>query len=99
MTTNSAGSAGSKSPFRLHPKLWIGAAMLFAFPVLGEVMSPEVKWGAEDFAAMALLLTALCAAIETGLHFMDTPRWRIAGIMVAVLLFLTVWAHLAVGIF
>lgn len=99
MTTNSAGTTGSKSPFRFHPKLWIGAAMLFAFPALGEVMSAEVKWGAEDFVAMALLLAALCMAIEAGLHFLDTPRWRIAGVMVAVLLFLTIWAHLAVGIF
>ena len=30
---------------------------------------------------------------------LDAPRWRIGGIMLAVLLFLTVWAHLAVGLF
>jgi hypothetical protein len=48
---------------------------------------------------MALLVAALCMAIEAGLHFLDTPRWRIAGILVAVLLFLTIWVHLAVGIF
>jgi hypothetical protein len=95
MTTTAAPDAA----FRFHPKLWICAVMLFAFPALGTVMSPEVKWGAEDFAAMALLLTLLCGAIEAALYFLDTPRWRIAGILLALLLFLTVWAHLAVGIF
>ncbi|MCZ8369365.1 MAG: hypothetical protein O9293_05260 [Porphyrobacter sp.] len=99
MTTTTTDTAGDKPAFRFHPKLWICAAMLFAFPALGTVMSPEVKWGAEDFAAMALLLALLCGAIEAALHFLDTPRWRIAGILLALLLFLTVWAHLAVGIF
>ena len=99
MTTTTTDTAADKPSFRFHPKLWIGAAMLFAFPALGTVMSPEVKWGAEDFAAMALLLALLCGAIEAALHFLDTPRWRIAGILLALLLFLTVWAHLAVGIF
>jgi len=94
MTTTTA----PKPRFRLHRSLWIGAAMLFAFPALGTLMG-RVDWGAEDFAAMALLLALLCGAIEAAVHFLDAPRWRIGGIMLAVLLFLTVWAHLAVGIF
>lgn len=92
-------STASESAFRFHPRLWIGAAMLFAFPALGTVMSDEVRWGPEDFAAMGLMLALLCGAIEAALHWLDTPKWRIGGIMLAVLLFLTVWAHLAVGIF
>ena len=103
MTTDSPqdypASPAPPARFRFHPSLWLGAAMLFAFPVLGMAMSDEVNWGAEDFAAMALLLGLLCGAIETALHFLDSPRWRIAGIGLAVLLFLTVWAHLAVGLF
>jgi hypothetical protein len=87
-----------KSPFRFHPKLWIGAAMLLAFPALGTLMSDEVNWGLEDFAAMTLLLALLCGGIEAALHWLDAPRWRIGAIMLAVLLCLTVWAHLAVGI-
>lgn len=103
MTTTNPGSnpgaAPSRTRFHFHPSLWIGTAMLFAFPLLGMVMSREVKWGLEDFGAMALLLALLCGAIEAAIHFLDAPRWRIGGIMLAVLLFLTVWAHLAVGIF
>jgi hypothetical protein len=92
-------TATPETAFRFHPRLWIGAAMLFAFPALGTVMSDEVNWGAEDFAAMGLLLALLCGAIEVALHRFDAPRWRIGGIMLAVLMFLTIWAHLAVGIF
>ncbi|MBU7578890.1 MAG: hypothetical protein KAF27_00230 [Porphyrobacter sp.] len=99
MTTTTPEGTAQRNAFRLHPKLWIGAAMLLAFPALGTMMSPEVNWGTEDFAAMALLLAVLCGAIEAALHFLDAPRWRIAGIGLAVLMFLTVWAHLAVGIF
>lgn len=99
MTTTNPAAPAPKSGFRFHPNLWIGAAMLLAFPALGTVMSEEVNWGAEDFAAMALLLGLLCGAIEAALHWLDAPRWRIGGVMLAVLIFLTVWAHLAVGLF
>ncbi len=94
MTTSTAPD----TTFRFHPRLWIGAAMLFAFPALGTVMNDEMRWGPEDFAAMGLMLALLCGAIEAALHWLDTPKWRIGGIMLAVLLFLTVWVHLAVGI-
>ena len=95
MTTSTAPEAA----FRFHPKLWICAAMLFAFPALGMVMSDDVKWGLEDFAAMAMMLAVLCGAIEAALHWLDTPKWRIGAILFALLMFLTVWAHFAVGIF
>lgn len=94
MTTTTA----PKSRFRLHRNLWTGAAMLMAFPGLATVMG-RIDWGAQDFAAMALLLALLCAVIEAAVHFLDAPRWRIGGVMLAVLMCLTVWMHLAVGIF
>ena len=98
MTTTTNPDAGArKTGFRFHRNLWIGAAMLLAFPALGTAMG-RVQWGLEDFAIMAALLVAVCAAIEAALHFLDAPRWRIGGIMLAVLLFLTVWAHFAVGL-
>lgn len=100
--SNSGTDTGTDAPrprFRFHSTLWIAAAMLFAFPALGNLMSPEVDWDAQDFAAMALLLGLLCGAIEAAIHFLDAPHWRIGGMMLAVLLVLTAWAHLAVGIF
>jgi hypothetical protein len=102
MTTSNTGTntrtGAPRAGFRFHRNLWIGAAMLLAFPALATVMG-RIDWGAQDFAAMALLLALLCGALEAAIHFLDAPRWRIGGIGLAVLLFLTVWAHLAVGIF
>lgn len=92
-------STAPQSAFRFHAGLWISAAMLFAFPALGMVMSDEVAWGPEDFVAMGVMLALLCGAIEAALHWFSALHWRIGGIVLAVLLFLTVWAHLAVGIF
>lgn len=95
MTTTAAPQSG----FRLHPTLWLCAAMLIAFPALGTLMSDEVNWGAEDFAVFGLMLAALCAGLEAAWHFLASPRWRIGAALLGVLMFLTLWAHLAVDLF
>ncbi|RNJ63106.1 MAG: hypothetical protein EDM03_01325 [Porphyrobacter sp. IPPAS B-1204] len=95
MTTTTA----PKSTFRFHPTLWLCAAMLMAFPALGTFMSDEVNWGAEDFAVFALMLAALCAGLEAAWHFLASPRWRIGAALLGLLMFLTLWAHLAVDLF
>ncbi len=95
MTTTTA----PRSPFRFHPTLWVCAAMLLAFPALGTLMSDEVNWGAEDFAVFTLMLAALCGGVEAAWYWLDSPRWRIGGALMGVLMFLTLWAHLAVGLF
>lgn len=92
-------TANSGRSFRFHHSLWIGAAMLLAFPVLGMVVSSEVDWGIEDFAAFALMLALLCAGLEAGANWFTAPRWRIGGALLAVLLVLTGWEHLAVDLF
>ncbi|NJO14128.1 MAG: hypothetical protein HC870_03110, partial [Rhizobiales bacterium] len=58
-----------------------------------------VDWGLEDFAAMALMLAGLCTGIEAAFNWLKAPRWRIGAVMLGALLFLTVWVHLAVGLF
>lgn len=95
MTTTTA----PKSAFRFHPSLWLCAAMLLAFPALGTLMSDEVNWGAEDFAVFALMLAALCTGLEAAWHFLASPRWRIGAGLLGLLMFLTLWAHLAVDLF
>lgn len=91
-------STTAARPFRFHPKMWLCAALLMAFPALGTAMG-QANWGLEDFAAMALLLAVLCGVIEVAINRLDAPRWRIGAVLLAVLMFLTVWAHLAVGLF
>lgn len=92
-------TAEPEPAFRFHPRLWIGAAMLLAFPVLGMVMSDEVDWGLKDFATFAAMLALLCVGLEAAANWLTAPRWRIGAAVLVVLLFLTVWAHLAVGLF
>lgn len=89
----------TRSPFRFHPSVWICAAMLLAFPALGTLVSDEVNWGAGDFAVFTLMLTALCGGVEVAWYLLDSPRWRIGAALFGVLMFLTLWAHLAVGLF
>ena len=102
-TINPRSTAGAspgepRSAFRFHPKLWLASAVLLALPALGMQVSREINWGVEDFAVFAVMLAGLCAAIEAALNWLTAPRWRIGAVMLGVLLFLTVWVHLAVGL-
>ena len=83
---------------RFHPSLWLAAAGLLLLPAAAMLVT-EVNWGPEDFLAMSLMLTVLCLAVEAALRWLGTPMRRLAAVAVAVLVFLLVWAELAVGIF
>lgn len=79
--------------------LWLGAASLLLVPAAAMLMTTEMSWGPEDFAAFGLMLAAFCLAIEAAWHWFDTPLRRFAAALIAVFVFLAVWAELAVGIF
>lgn len=98
-TTSTTGATGTRSTFRFHPRLWIAAALLFALPAAAMKVTTQVNWGTEDFAVFAVMLVVLCGAIEAALNWFTALRWRISAMTLAVLLFLTLWAHLAVGLF
>lgn len=90
----------SHSPARrLHAPLWLAAAALLIAPFAAMQMTHEVAWDAADFAAFALLLTGLCLSVEAALTLLASPLLRFAGVVVAVIVFASVWAELAVGIF
>lgn len=100
MNTTTTGTRPSdKPPFRFHPKLWIAAALLLALPAAAMLVTREVNWGLEDFAAMGLMLLVLCAALEGAMNWLTALRWRVGAMTLALLAFLTLWAHLAVGLF
>lgn len=94
-----ARPAGRNSTFRFHPRLWIAAAVMLALPAVGMQVTHKIDWGIEDFAVFALMLVALCLAIEAAHNWLTALRWRISAMTFAGLLFLTMWAHLAVGLF
>lgn len=94
----STTTATPRSPFRFHPRLWAAAALLLALPAAAMLATDEVDWGAEDFAAFALLLAVGCAVLELAMNRLNALRWRIGAATLAVLLLLTLWAHLAVDL-
>lgn len=77
---------------------WLAAAALLAAPAIEMLFTREVNWGAEDFAAFALMIGASGLAIELGLRAVRRPLHRAALIAAVALAFLLVWAELAVGI-
>jgi hypothetical protein len=103
MTSTASGTDSRKpaalSAFRFHPRLWIAAALVLALPAVGMQVTREINWGLEDFAAFALMLAGLCLAIEAAMNWLTALRWRVGAMTLAALIFLTVWAHLAVNLF
>jgi hypothetical protein len=91
-------TAPPKPNFRFHPQIWAAAAALLLVPAAAMMLTTEVKWGAEDFAAFGLMLAVLCLCLEAAWHWLAGPWWRLSAVMLSVLVFLTVWAHLAVNL-
>jgi hypothetical protein len=102
MTSTASGTGARKSAaqsaFRFHPKLWIAGALLLVLPAVGMQVTHEINWGLEDFAVFALMLAGLCLAIEAAMNWLTALRWRVGAMTLAVLMFLTVWVHLAVDL-
>lgn len=87
-----------KPAFRFHPLLWCAAAALLLVPAAAMMLTAEVNWGAEDFAAMGVMLAVLCLSVEAAWHWLAALSWRLIAVMLSILIFLTVWAHLAVNL-
>ncbi|MGB3808344.1 MAG: hypothetical protein WA936_14170 [Erythrobacter sp.] len=95
-------SAIEHRPDRLQ-QIRLGFALLaiaiLAAPMIAMQFTREVAWGPGDFIVVAGLLAALFAGIELALRAARNRAGRIAGIVLSLAVFLTVWAELAVGIF
>jgi hypothetical protein len=87
----------ARSPWR--QAMWGGAALLLALPAVAMLFTGEVRWGPEDFLAMAAMLLVACSASELAAHLIARPGWRVAAFLAVAVVFLLVWAELAVGIF
>lgn len=85
---------------RLTPRLiaWTAAAALLVVPAIAMLFTREVNWGAEDFAALALMLGLGGLAVELAVRSVRRPVHRAMLLVAIALAFLLVWAELAVGI-
>lgn len=97
MDRNMNGTSGTRGVWRVM--LWGGIAIVLSLPALAMALGAEgVDWSASDFVIMGILLALVGLGIEAMMRFVRGWRERriaIAGILVV---FLLVWAELAVGL-
>ena len=78
---------------------WGAALALLALPAVAMQFSDEVLWGPGDFIVVGGLLAMLGGGIELAVRAITTQRGRLLAIAGLFVVFLLVWAELAVGIF
>jgi len=59
----------------------------------------ELDWSGFDFLVMALLILSLSILINLILYYTDSSKLKLLLIFIVAILFLLIWAELAVGIF
>ena len=79
--------------------LWGAIAAVLALPALAMQFTREFNWGAEDFAAAALLLGLTGLGLELAARARISRAGRLAIVAGVLGLLLVVWTELAVGIF
>ena len=79
--------------------LWSMAALAIVAPAVAMQFTDEVKWGIEDFSALALLLAVAGGIVEIGVRFSRRRAFVIGLLLVVGAAFVLAWAQLAVGVF
>lgn len=77
----------------------ISVLALLLIPLVAMQFTDDVNWSALDFIVMGILLLGLGTSVEFILRKIPKTTTRLLSITAAVLIFLLVWAQLAVGIF
>jgi len=72
---------------------------LLLIPLIGMTISDEINWSAFDFIIMGSLLIALSIGISLVSTRVKNLKNRFLYIGILVLIFMLIWAELAVGIF
>ena len=72
---------------------------LLLIPLIGMTISDEINWSAFDFIIMGSLLIALSIGINLVSTRVKNLKNRFLYIGILVLIFMLIWAELAVGIF
>lgn len=73
--------------------------LLLLIPLIGMFVSDEINWSAIDFIIMGVLILSLSFSIKIFLSTTKKLKYRIIGISLILLVFIMIWAELAVGIF
>lgn len=80
-------------------RIVLGTGFVLLMPLVAMQFTEEVNWKIGDFIVMGILLFSAGLAYELLTRKLSTTTYRIAvGIAIGIL-FLLIWAELAVGIF
>lgn len=97
MATSSNGADRVRGMWR--GILWGTLALLLLPPAVAMQFTPEVDWSAADFAIMGALLATLGLGIEAAMRLLRGWPARFVASAAVLLVFLALWAELAVGVF
>lgn len=75
------------------------AGLILALPVIGMLISEEVKWSFFDFLVAGILLFSSAFFINTILNKKISTQKKIWGACVIIAVLIIIWVELAVGIF
>ena len=73
--------------------------LMLLLPLIGMFFSNEINWSFFDFIIMGILILSLSFSIKQVLKTTKNINYRILIIALILILFLLIWAELAVGIF
>jgi uncharacterized membrane protein len=73
--------------------------LLLLIPLIGMLFSNEVNWTFFDFIIMGILILVMSFGFKLVLKTTQKKMYRILIIGIILILFLLVWAELAVGVF
>lgn len=80
--------------------LYFSALSVFLLlPLIAMQFTTEVNWNLFDFLTMGILLFSVAIAVEFVLCIFRTKTQRLVLLAIIAILFMVIWAELAVGIF
>lgn len=95
---NVNSTSGTRGAWRAS--VWAGLAIMLILPALAMSLGAEgVDWSGSDFVIMGGLLAVLGLGIEAAVRLVRDRWWRRIALGAVLVLFVLVWAELAVGLF
>ncbi|RIV69915.1 hypothetical protein [Flagellimonas aequoris] len=77
----------------------ITVAFLLLIPFIAMQFTNEVQWSLMDFVVAGILLSGVGFSVDLAIRKAKTPNKRLLWVSAIIILFLVVWAELAVGVF
>ena len=72
---------------------------LLFIPLIGMIITDEIKWGLFDFIIMGSLIILLSVTINFVYNSTNNIKIRLLYIGILILIFTLIWIELAVGVF